>query len=58
MKTSMSLIRGMAAASFAGLAAAMPGRLAAQQTSLAEVRIGGSDLGGVVTSAKGSEAGV
>ncbi len=58
MKTSMSLIRGMAAASFAGLAAAMPGRLAAQQTSLAEVRIGGSDLGGVVTSATGPEAGV
>lgn len=49
MKTRRKLKYGIAAASFAGLAAAMPGRLDAQQTAVPEVRIGDSDLGGVVT---------
>ena len=35
-----------------------PGRLDAQQTAVPEVRIGDSDLGGVVTSPTGPEAGV
>src|SRR3974390_2127790 len=37
---------------------ALPVRLSAQQDAAEAVRIGGEDLGGVVTSANGSEAGV
>ena len=48
----------IAAAAFAAFAAAVPGRLDAQQTSALAVQTGDSDLGGVVTSANGPEAGV
>ena len=58
MKTSRKLKYGIAAASFAGFAAAIPGRLDAQQTASQAVQIGDSDLGGVVTSPTGPEAGV
>jgi hypothetical protein len=40
------------------LAAVMLGHLDAQQTTDPAIRIGATDLGGVVTSANGSEAGV
>ncbi len=58
MKTKTDWRYGIAVAALATFAAAMPGRLAAQQTASQAVQIGGSDLGGVVTSAKGPEAGV
>jgi hypothetical protein len=47
------------AAAVAGvLVAAAPARLIAQQTTTAAVRVGASDLGGVVTGKNGPEAGV
>ena len=49
---------GILAAAFAAFAAAVPGRLDAQDTTARSVQIGESDLGGVVTSANGPEAGV
>ena len=58
MKTKTDWRYGIAVAALATVAAAMPGRLAAQQTTEQAVQIGGSDLGGVVTGAKGPEAGV
>jgi hypothetical protein len=54
MRTSRSLNRGILAVAFATFAAIIPGRLDAQPA----VQIEGNDLGGVVTSANGPEAGV
>ena len=48
----------IAASAFAAFAAAVPGRLDAQETTARPVQTGNSDLGGVVTSATGPEAGV
>ena len=58
MKTKTDWRYGIAAAALATFAVALPGRLVAQQTTAQAVQVGGSDLGGVVTSAKGPEAGV
>jgi len=58
MKTNQSRRFGMAAAVFAAFAAVMLGRLDAQQTTAPAVRIGAGDLGGVVSSTNGPEAGV
>jgi hypothetical protein len=58
MKTHRGSSYGLAAAVFAAFAAALPGRLEAQQTTAPTVQIGDSDLGGVITSANGPEAGV
>jgi hypothetical protein len=49
---------GIPAAAFAAFAAAVPGRLDAQDTTARSVQIGESDFGGVVTSANGPEGGV
>jgi hypothetical protein len=57
MRTIRGLYIGMVALSLAVLVAASPARLSAQQT-IDGVRIGDADLGGVVTSAHGPEAGV
>ncbi|MBI3326782.1 MAG: carboxypeptidase regulatory-like domain-containing protein, partial [Nitrospinae bacterium] len=57
MRTTRGLYVGMVAVGIAVLLAASPARLRAQQTSDA-VRIGANDLGGVVTSPSGPEAGV
>ena len=48
----------MLAIGVAALLAAAPARLSAQQTPQSAVRIGGHDLGGVVTGKNGPEAGV
>ena len=48
----------IAAIGIAALLAAAPARLSAQQKADPAIRIGDNDLGGVVTSASGSEAGV
>src|SRR6266436_10230285 len=48
----------MVAVGIAVLLAASPARLRAQQNTAEAVRIGDNDLGGVVTSAQGPEAGV
>jgi len=48
----------MVAVGIVVLLAASPARLSAQQNPAEAVRIGDSDLGGVVTSAQGPEAGV
>jgi hypothetical protein len=58
MRTNSSLRCGVAAAGFAAFTATMAGRLEAQQTTASPVLIGGSDLGGLVTSPNGPEAGV
>ena len=58
MKISMISRCGIAAAAFAAFVTGLPGRLDAQQTTAQAVPIGNSDLGGVVTSANGPEAGV
>ena len=58
MKINRGWKYGIAAAAFAAFAAAVPGRLDAQDTTARSVQIGDSDLGGVVTSANGPEAGV
>jgi hypothetical protein len=52
------LSSALAAVSFAALLTVTSAKLSAQQSMESQIRIGGSDLGGVVTSAKGSEAGV
>ena len=58
MRTTSALYFGMMAVGIAVLLAASPARLRAQQNPADAVRIGDSDLGGVVTSAQGPEAGV
>jgi len=58
MKTTRVLYVGIAAAGVAVLLAAGQARLSAQQHTDPAIRIGGDDLGGVVTSANGPEAGV
>ena len=58
MRTTKALYLGVAALAIAALVGAAPTRLQAQQSSVAGVSIGANDLGGVVTSAKGPEAGV
>jgi hypothetical protein len=58
MKTNKGWTFGTAAVAFAALVVTMPIRLAAQPTIEQVVPIGDSDLGGVVTSANGPEAGV
>jgi hypothetical protein len=58
MKTSKAWHYGIAAVAWAAVAMATPDRLAAQQNTVQAVQIGDSDLGGVVTSANGPEAGV
>jgi hypothetical protein len=58
MRTNRGWGYGISVATFAGFAAAIPGRLDAQQTTAQAVQIGGSDLGGAVASANGPEAGV
>lgn len=57
MKTTSALYCSMVAVGIAVLLAATPVRLNAQQTPPG-ISIGDSDLGGVVTSANGPEAGV
>src|SRR5436309_1139735 len=51
-------IASPASAAVAALLTAAPAALSAQQTAAEVVRIGDNDLGGVVTSANGPEAGV
>ena len=58
MRTTSALYFGMVAVGIVVLLAASPARLSAQQNPAEAVRIGDSDLGGVVTSAQGPEAGV
>jgi len=53
-----ALYAGMVAAGIAALVAAGQSRLGAQQQSDPTIRIGSTDLGGVVTGANGPEAGV
>jgi len=52
------LYSGFAAVSIAAVLTTSSARLSAQQNTDSPIRIGDSDLGGVVTSAKGPEAGV
>jgi len=56
MRTTSWLTVGLVAIGIAVLA--LPARLRAQQHTAEAVRIGDTDLGGVVTSAQGPEAGV
>src|SRR2546426_2085163 len=58
MRTTSAVYFGMVAVGIIVLLAASPARLRAQQNPAEAVRIGDSDLGGVVTSAQGPEAGV
>src|SRR5260370_23946879 len=58
MRTTSVLYFGMVAVGIVVLLAAAPARLRAQQNTAEAVRIGDNDLGGVVTSAQGPEAGV
>ena len=58
MTTKKGLYWGMAAAGIAVLLAACAAQMGTQQVADAAIHIGSSDLGGVVTSAKGPEAGV
>ena len=58
MRTTSAVYFGMVAVGIAVLLAASPAWLSAQQNPAEAVRIGDSDLGGVVTSAQGPEAGV
>ena len=58
MRTTKALYLGAAAIAIAALVGAAPTRLQAQQSNVAGVSIGANDLGGVVTGAKGPEAGV
>jgi hypothetical protein len=58
MKTKRGWCSAAAAVAIAVLVAAAPTGLSAQQTTAEAVRIGDNDLGGVVTSANGPEAGV
>ena len=52
------LSSALAAVSFAALLTVTPTKLNAQQSTESQIHIGRSDIGGVVTSAKGPEAGV
>ncbi len=58
MRTTSAWYFGMVAVGIVVLLAASPARLSAQQNPAEAVRIGDNDLGGVVTSAQGPEAGV
>src|SRR5947209_19477757 len=58
MRTTSAVSFGMLAVGIVVLLAASPAWLNAQQNPADAVRIGDSDLGGVVTSAQGPEAGV
>ena len=58
MTMASGLYSGFAAVSIAALLTASSARLSAQQNTDSPIRIGDSDLGGVVTSSKGPEAGV
>src|SRR6266704_954059 len=58
MRTTRRLDLGMVAVGIAVLLAASQARLSAQPTNDPAIRIGDGDLGGVVTSANGPEAGV
>ena len=58
MRTKVSCLRKVAAIGVVMLIAAVPVRSSAQQKTDPAIRIGGNDLGGVVTSANGPEAGV
>ena len=58
MRTTRGLYCGLMAVGIIVLLIAAPARLRAQQNTTATVRIGDNDLGGVVTSAHGPEAGV
>ena len=58
MTTKQGLYWGMAAAGIAALLAACAAQMGAQQVADEAIHVGGSDLGGVVNSAKGPEAGV
>ncbi len=58
MTMTKALYAGMVAAGIAALVAAGQSRLGAQQQSDPTIRIGSTDLGGVVTGANGPEAGV
>jgi hypothetical protein len=58
MTMASGLYSGFAAVSIAALLTASSARLSAQQNTDSPIHIGDSDLGGVVTSAKGPEAGV
>src|SRR3979409_811910 len=58
MRNARGLYVSLAALVVAASLAGMPSRLNAQQSPPTAVSIGDSDIGGVVTSAKGPEAGV
>src|SRR5215510_4650112 len=58
MRTLRGLYFGIVAVGIVVLLIAVPARLQAQQNTADAVRIGDSDLGGVVTSTQGPEAGV
>src|SRR5712692_6096516 len=58
MRTTRGLYVGMVALVIAALPAAAQTRLRAQPTTDPAIRVGANDLGGVVTSVKGPEAGV
>ena len=58
MTTKIQFLQSVVAIGVAALLAAAPARLSAQQTPQSAVRIGGHDLGGVVTGKNGPEAGV
>jgi hypothetical protein len=58
MRIRASLYWGVAAIAIAALLNTPPAQVAAQQTSPAGITVGDSDLGGVVTSPNGPEAGV
>jgi hypothetical protein len=58
MRRKKFVCAGMVAVGVAVLLAALPVRLSGQQKNAAPVSIDNDDIGGVVTSAKGAEAGV
>ena len=58
MTTKKGLYWGMAAAGIAALLAACAAQMGTQQVADEAIHVGSSDLGGVVNSAKGPEAGV
>jgi hypothetical protein len=58
MRTTRGVYLGIVALGIAGLLTTWPARLHAQQSTDAVIRIGDNDLGGVVASANGPEAGV
>src|SRR5512138_3282662 len=58
MTVRAGLFLGVAAVAIAALVGVPPAQVSAQQPAPAGVSVGDSDLGGVVTSANGPEAGV